>query len=263
MSERTLEIDRAGAVGWVWMNRPHVHNALNEAMIEQLAEAFLDLGEDPDVRVIVLSGRGRSFSAGGDVEYMKRQGAAPRESNLANARALAEMFRIIAISPKPTIARVNGAAMGGGLGLIATCDIAVASTTAIFAASEVRLGLIPSTIAPYVLNAIGPRQARRLFQTGERIEAAHAQRIGLVHETAEPDQLDTRIEKVVSDLLAGAPGAQSAAKGLIEDIAGRPLTRELMEETAVRIANIRSDPEAIEGLSAFVEKRSPDWTPEK
>jgi len=263
MPERTLEIDRAGAVGWVWMNRPAVHNALNEAMIEQLAEAFLDHGEDPEVRVIVLSGRGKSFSAGGDVDYMKRQGQAPRESNLANARALAEMFHVIAVTPKPTIARVNGAAMGGGLGLIAACDIAVASTMAKFAASEVRLGLIPSTIAPYVLEAIGTRQARRLFQTSERFDAAHAQRIGLVHETAEPEQLDARIDALVNDLLAGAPTAQSAAKRLIEDVAGRPITRELMEETAVRIAGIRSDPEAIEGLSAFLEKRSPDWVPQK
>jgi methylglutaconyl-CoA hydratase len=263
MSERTLEIDRAGDVGWVWMNRPAVHNALNEAMIEQLAEAFLYLGEDPDVRVIVLSGRGKSFSAGGDVEYMQRQGAAPRESNLANARALAEMFHVIALTPKPTIARVNGAAMGGGLGLIAVCDIAVASTTAKFAASEVRLGLIPSTIAPYVLEAIGPREARRLFQTGERIDAAHAQRIGLVHETAEPDQLDSRLQVIVNDLLLGAPAAQSAAKRLIENIAGRPVTRDLMEQTAVRIADIRAGSEAVEGLSAFLEKRSPDWVPQK
>jgi methylglutaconyl-CoA hydratase len=263
MSERTLEIERAGAVGWVWMNRPTVHNALNEAMIEQLAEAFLNHSEDPEVRVIVLSGRGKSFSAGGDVEYMKRQGAAPRESNLANARALAEMFHVIAITPKPTIARVNGAAMGGGLGLITACDIAVASATAKFAASEVRLGLIPSTIAPYVLQAIGPRHARRLFQTGERIDAAHAQRIGLIHETAEPEQLDATIEALVNNLLAGAPAAQSAAKGLIKDAVGRPITRDLMEETAVRIAGIRSDPEAIEGLSAFLEKRSPDWMPEE
>ncbi len=263
MSERTLEIDRAGSVGWVWMNRPAVHNALNEAMIEQLAEAFLDLGEDPDVRVIVLSGRGKSFSAGGDIEYMKRQGAAPRESNLASARALAEMFHGIAITPKPTIARVHGAAMGGGVGLIAACDIAIASTAAKFAASEVRLGLIPSTIAPYVLNAIGPREARRLFQTGERIDAAYAQRVGLVHETAEPDQLDARLEIIVNELLLGAPAAQSAAKNLIEEIAGRPVTRNLMEETAVRIADIRADAEAVEGLSAFLEKRSPDWVPEK
>jgi methylglutaconyl-CoA hydratase len=263
MPEPTIEVEQAGAVARVWMNRAAVHNALNEDMIDELAETFLNLGEEPAVRVIVLSGRGKSFSAGGDIDYMKRQGAAPRETNLATARGLAEMFRIIAVCPKPTIARVNGAAMGGGLGLIAACDIAVAANSAVFAASEVRLGLIPSTIAPYVLRAIGPRQARRLFQTGERIDAAQAHRIGLVHETAEQDQLDARIRSIIDDLLAGGPGAQSAAKSLIETVANRPITRELIEETAVRIAEIRSDPEAVEGLSAFLEKRPPDWVPEK
>jgi methylglutaconyl-CoA hydratase len=263
MGERTIEVEQAGAVARVWMNRPAVHNALNEAMIDELAEAFLGLGEDPDVRVIVLSGRGKSFSAGGDIEYMKQQGSAPRETNLATARGLAEMFRILAICPKPTVARVNGAVMGGGLGLIAACDIAVASSLAVFAASEVRLGLIPSTIAPYVVRGIGPRQARRLFQTGERIDAAHAQRIGLVHETAEPERLDVAVQSIIDDLLAGGPGAQSAAKSLIEAVTDRPITRELIEETAIRIADVRSDPEAMEGLSAFLEKRRPDWMPQK
>lgn len=263
MAEPTLEVENIGAVAHVWMNRPEVHNALNEAMIDQLAETFLDLGEDPSVRVIVLSGRGKSFSAGGDIDYMKRQGSAPREINLANARGLAEMFRIIATCPRPTIARVNGAAMGGGLGFVSACDIAIASATAIFAASEVRLGLIPSTIGPYLLRAIGPRHARRLFLTGERIDAVHAQRIGLVHEVAEPDQLDARVESIADNLLAGGPAAQSAAKSLIEDIVDRPITRELMELTAVRIADIRSQPEAVEGLSAFLEKRKPDWMPEE
>ena len=263
MPEPTLELESVGPVAWVWMNRPAVHNALNEDMIDELAETFLELGEDPAVRAIVLSGRGKSFSAGGDVDYMKRQGAAPRAENLAGARGLAEMFRIVAACPRPTIARVNGAAMGGGLGLIAACDIAIASSAAIFAASEVRLGLIPSTIAPYVVRAIGPRQASRLFVTGERIDAAYAQRIGLIHEIAGPDQLDTQLQSVIHNLLVGAPGAQSAAKKMIEAIVDRPITRELVEDTAVAIADRRSDPEAAEGLSAFLEKRSPDWVPEK
>jgi methylglutaconyl-CoA hydratase len=263
MPEPTLEVESTGAVAWVWMNRPAVHNALNEAMIDELAETFLDIREDPAARVIVLSGRGKSFCAGGDIESMKRQGAAPRESNLANARVLAEMLRLIATSPQPTIARVNGAAMGGGLGLIAACDIAIASSTAMFATSEVRLGLIPSTIAPYVLRAIGARQAGRLFQTGERIDAAHAQRIGLVHEIAEPEQLDARLQAIIDNILAGAPGAQSAAKRMIVALADRPITREVMEETAVGIADIRSQPEAFEGLSAFLEKRPADWMTQK
>jgi methylglutaconyl-CoA hydratase len=153
--------------------------------------------------------------------------------------------------------------MGGGLGLIAACDIAVASSLAVFAASEVRLGLIPSTIAPYVVRAIGQRQAQRLFQTGERIDAARAQRIGLVHETAEAERLDAAVQSIIDDLLAGGPGAQSAAKSLIEAVTDRPITRELIEETAIRIADVRSDPEAMEGLSAFLEKRRPDWIPQK
>lgn len=263
MPEPTLEIENTGAVSWVWMNRPAVHNALNEAMIDELAETFLDLGDDPEVRAIVLAARGKSFSAGGDVDYMKRQGAAPREVNLATARGLAEMFRIIAGCPRPTIARVNGAAMGGGMGLVAVCDIAVASSAAVFAASEVRLGLIPSTIAPYVVRAIGPRQASRLFVTGERIDAAHAERIGLVHEVAEPEQLDACLQLIVDNLLAGAPGAQTGAKKMIDAVVDRPITRELMELTAVAIADRRSDPEAVEGLSAFLEKRKPDWVPPK
>jgi len=262
-TERTIEIAHAGAVAWVWMNRPEVHNALNEDMIDELADAFDRLGKDSGVRVIILSGRGRSFSAGADVESMKRQGAAPLESNLANARKLAGMFRTIADSPKPTIARVNGAAMGGGLGLIAACDIAIAAATAVFAASEVRLGLIPSTIAPYVLRAIGPRFAYRLFLIGERIDAAHAVRIGLVHEAVAPDQLDATLQSIIKDLLAGAPLAQKAAKGLIDTVSYQPITPELIEDTAARIADIRSGPEAREGLDAFLAKRPAAWVPKQ
>jgi methylglutaconyl-CoA hydratase len=257
----TIEIEHQGAVVWVWMNRPDVHNALNECMIEELTGAFAAIGKDLNVRVIVLSGRGRSFSAGADIESMKRQGAAPVASNLANARQLAEMFRTIANSSRPTIARVNGAAMGGGFGLVAACDIALAATTAVFAASEVRLGLIPSTISPYVLRAIGPRFARRLFLTGERIDSAHAERIGLVHEAVAPEQLDAKLQSIIEDLLAGAPLAQKAAKDLIDTISTQPITQELIEETATRITNIRTGPEAREGLDAFLAKRPAAWAP--
>lgn len=259
---RTIEIDRRDAVAWVWMNRPQVHNALNEDMIDDIANAFGRLAQDTSVRVIVLSGRGNSFSAGADVESMQRQAAAPSESNLANARRLAEMFRAIAASPRPTIARVNGAAIGGGLGLVAACDISLACSAAVFAASEVRLGLIPSTIAPYVVRAIGARQARRLFQTGERISAAQAEKIGLVHEALAFDQLDTRLHSVVKDLLAGAPLAQTTAKNLIDRVANQPITPELIEETAQRIATIRTGPEAQEGINAFLEKRPARWVPQ-
>lgn len=261
MTEATLEFEKRGPATWVWMNRPAVHNALNEEMIRELTIVFRSLSDDAAVRVIVLSGRGKSFSAGADAEWMKRQGAAGAVDNLESARGLAEMFNAIAACPKPTIARVNGAAIGGGLGFVSVCDIAIASSNAIFAASEVRLGLIPATIGPYVVQAIGPRWARRLFLTGERISAAHAEKIGLLHETAAPEELDARVDNVVETLLAGAPGAQKAAKELIDAIAVRPMTPELMEETAVRIATIRSEPEAREGLSAFLEKRSASWVP--
>lgn len=260
-NERAIEIEHAGPVAWVWMNRPATHNALNEAMIAGLTAAYHALGDHSATRVIVLSGRGKSFSAGADIESMKQQGSASFESNLSNARQLAEMFRTIAFSPKPTVARVNGSAIGGGLGLVSACDIAIAVTPAVFATSEVRLGLIPSTIAPYVLRAIGPRSARRLFLTGERISAVQAERIGLVHETVEPDQFDDRLQSILDNLLAGAPRAQSAAKNLIDWVGNHPITAELIEKTAAGIAAIRSEPEAREGLSAFLEKRTAAWVP--
>jgi methylglutaconyl-CoA hydratase len=263
MAEATIEVEQRGAAAWVWMNRPTVHNALNEDMIREMTAAFRSVGEDTAVRAIVLAGRGKSFSAGADVDWMKRQGAAGAVENLAGARELAEMFRAIATCAKPTIARVNGAAIGGGLGLVSVCDIAIASNAAVFAASEVRLGLIPATIGPYLVQAIGARWARRLFLTGERIAAEQAEEIGLLHETASPEELDEKINAVISNLLAGAPGAQKAAKDLIDAVADRPMTQELMEETAVRIATIRSETEAHEGLAAFLEKRPASWEPQR
>jgi methylglutaconyl-CoA hydratase len=263
MSERTLEIESHGAVATIWMNRPSVHNALNGVMIEELTSTFASLGADPSVRVMVLSGRGKSFCAGADIDSMRELGQAQYEANLDDARRLAEMFRTIADSPKPTVARVNGAAIGGGLGLVAACDIAIASKNAKFAASEVRLGLIPATIAPYVLRAIGPRNARRYFQTAERFDAEQAIRIGLVHELVDADQLDSRISSILEYLLAGAPLAQQASKELIDEVANQPITSELIEDTAVRIARIRSESEAREGLSAFLEKRTASWVTEE
>ncbi len=259
MPETTLEIAIAGPVATIWMNRAAAHNALNELMIEELTGAFQSLGAEDAVRVIVLSGRGKSFSAGADIGSMREQGSAPAVANLESARKLGAMFGAIAQSPKPTIARVNGAAFGGGLGLVAACDIAVAAASAVFAASEVRLGLIPATIGPYVIGAMGARNARRLFLTGERFDAAHAHRIDLVHETVEPEELDSHVGAVIENLLAGAPLAQKAAKELIDAVANQPITSELLEDTAVRIARIRTEAEAQEGLSAFLEKRAASW----
>lgn len=263
MPEHMVEVERRGAAMWVWMNRPAVHNALNEELVAELTDTFRAASSDAGVRVIVLTGRGGSFCAGADIESMKRQGAAEEAANLRNARELAEMFRAIAECAKPTIARVNGAAIGGGMGLVACCDIAVAAEKAVFATSEVRLGLIPATIGPYVVRAIGPRWARRLFVTGERINAEQAEKIALVHATVAADQLDPTVDAIVNSVLAGAPEAQTAAKELIDAIAHRTITPELIEDTAGRIAAIRSKPEAREGLSAFLEKRAPKWAPQR
>jgi len=261
MGEAMVEVERRGAAARVWLNRPELHNALNEELVRELTVVFRELQRDVETRVIVLSGRGRSFCAGADIESMKRQGAASATANRDNARELADLFHAIASSSKPTIARVNGAAIGGGLGLVSACDIAIAASDAKFAASEVRLGLIPATIGPYVVGAIGARWARRLFQTAERIGATQAEEIGLVHEAVEPNALDASVEAVIIELLAGAPHAQHAAKDLIDAVADRPITAELIEYTAERIAVIRAQDEAREGLSAFLEKRKPGWVP--
>lgn len=261
MSEHTLEIERRGQVGWIWLSRPDVHNAFDANLITQLTDAFRSLDADAGVRVIVLAAHGRSFSAGAQVQWMKQQGAASLEENQADARRLAALFQGISDCSKPTIARVHGAALGGGVGLVASCDIAIGSVSAVFATTEVRLGLIPATIGPYVMRAIGERQARRFFQTGERFDALTAQRIGLLHDVVEPETLDERVDAVCQALLAGAPVGMAEAKQLISAIANRPVTEEVIEDTAGRIARRRAHGEAAEGLSAFLEKRPAAWVP--
>lgn len=264
MSYTTIEIERrattAGTiVAWLWMNRADVHNAFDETLIAELTTALQELESDNRVRVIVLAGRGKSFSAGADLNWMKRQGSASMEDNLADARRLAELFRVLAECAKPTIARVHGAAMGGGMGLAAACDMCVASSNARFATSEVGIGIIPAVISPYVVRAIGERQAYRYFQTAERITADRAREIGLAHEVAELEQLDAQVEAIVTSLLSGGPQAQAAATELIRAVANRPVSAELIDDTAQRIAQLRATPEAQEGLAAFLEKRAPVW----
>lgn len=256
----TLKIERRGPAAWIWMDRPQVHNAFDEALIAELTAAFLQLDAEVDVRVIVLAGTGKSFSAGADLNWMKRQGTASVEDNVADACRLATLFRTLSMCRTPTVARVHGAAMGGGMGLAAACDICVASSAALFATSEVRLGLIPSAIGPYVVRAIGERQAYRYFQTAERILPARAREIGLVHEVAEPEALDERVQSVVDALLAGGPQAQAASTELIRAVAGRPVDDAVVEDTARRIAEQRATPEAREGLGAFLDKRAAQWT---
>jgi methylglutaconyl-CoA hydratase len=255
----TLEIFRDGQVATIWMNRPDRHNTFNAQVIAELTQAFELLGADESVRVVVLAGRGKSFSAGADLNWMKAASEASFEDNLADARNLAAMLRRLAEMPKPTIARVQGAALGGGMGLAAACDICVAATAASFATSEVKFGLIPSAIGPYVLRAIGARQASRYFLTAERIDARKAQEIGLAHEVVEEDELHQTVGALAEALLAGGPQAQGAAKALIRDMAGHSIDDSLVEETARRIAVLRGGGEAWEGLSAFLDKRPPRW----
>ncbi|TCS36494.1 methylglutaconyl-CoA hydratase [Paucimonas lemoignei] len=264
MNYSTIEIERrrttiGTSVAWLWMNRAEVHNAFDETLIAELTSALQELEADVGVRVIVLAGRGKSFSAGADLNWMKRQGSASMEDNLADARRLGELFRVLAECAKPTIARVHGAAMGGGMGLAAACDICVASSNARFATSEVGIGIIPAVISPYVVRAIGERQAYRYFQTAERISAERAREIGLAHEVAELEQLDAQVEAIITSLLSGGPQAQTASTALIRAVANQPVTAELIDDTAQRIAQLRATPEAQEGLAAFLEKRAPAW----
>lgn len=254
-----LEIELNGPVATIWMNRPELHNAFDETLIAELTAACIALDADTDVRVVVLAGRGKSFSAGADLNWMKRAANNGVDDNLNDARALANMLRTLAEMRKPTIARVQGAALGGGMGLAAACDIAVASTKAFFATSEVKFGIIPSAISPYVLRAIGARQASRYFQSAERIDATRAREIGLVHETVEADELDSKLAEVVGALLQGGPLSQSAAKDLIRAVNNQTINTALVEDTAHRIAHLRATPEAREGIAAFLEKRSPNW----
>ncbi len=254
-----LEIELDGPVATIWMNRPDLHNAFDEDLIAELTAACKALDDDDDVRVVILAGRGKSFSAGADLNWMKRAADNGIDDNLDDARTLARMLRALAEMRKPTIARVQGAALGGGMGLAAACDITVASTKAVFATSEVRFGIIPSAISPYVLRAIGARQAYRYFQSAERIEAVRAREIGLVHETVEPEQLDAKVQEIVAALLQGGPLSQTAAKNLIRAVNNQPINDNLVEDTAHRIAHLRATPEAQEGIAAFLDKRQPNW----
>lgn len=259
MPFQALEIQLTGPVATIWMNRPDLHNAFDETLIAELTAACIAIEADNDVRVVVLAGRGKSFSAGADLNWMKRAANNGLDDNLNDARALARMLRVLAEMKKPTIARVQGAALGGGMGLAAACDIAVASTKAVFATSEVKFGIIPSAISPYVLRAIGARQAYRYFQSAERITADRAREIGLVHEAVEPEQLDAKVQEIVDSLLQGGPLAQAAAKDLIRTVSGRPINDTLVDDTAHRIAHLRATPEAREGIAAFLDKRQPNW----
>lgn len=250
---------RDDGVCTISLNRPEIHNAFDDRLIKELTACLEDLGGDDRVRAVVLTGEGKSFSAGADLNWMRRMAGYGDAENLEDARGLARLMVTLDTLPKPTIARVNGSALGGGVGLVCCCDIAIASERAVFGTTEVRLGIIPSVIGPYVVAAIGSRQARRITLTGERFDAAEALRIGLVHQVEASDDLDRAVETVLGDLLASGPEAIKAGKALLRSLAGRPVSAEVIEETAETIARLRATPEAKEGLSAFLEKRSPNW----
>jgi methylglutaconyl-CoA hydratase len=253
-----VTVDSRG-VATVTLDRAEKHNAFDDALIAALSDTFRRLGADNGVRAVVLAANGKSFSAGADIGWMKRMAGTTEAENIRDARALADMLRRLNEMPKPTLALVQGAALGGGVGLVACCDIALATDGAIFALSEVRLGLIPATIGPYVVAAIGERAARRYFLTAERFGADTALALGLVHAVVPTGELAAAGERVLADLLAGGPMAQAEAKALIRAVAGRPTTESLIEDTAGRIARIRAGDEAREGLDAFLAKRKPSW----
>jgi methylglutaconyl-CoA hydratase len=250
---------REDGVATVTLNRAEVHNAFNDALIAEMTEVLRRLRADDKVRAVVLRAEGKSFSAGADLGWMQKMANYGQDENLRDASALAELMRTLNFLPKPTVARVQGAAFGGGVGLAACCDIAIASETAAFSLSEVRLGLIPAVISPYVVAAIGERSARRYFLTAERFNAAEALRIGLVHLVVPAREIDAAVDAILARLSEGGPAAQCAAKDLIFAVAHRPVDAALIHDTAQRIANIRASSEGREGLAGFLEKRKPAW----
>lgn len=264
MSEPTFDLikfdaTRAG-IAIVTLNRPEVHNAFNAELISELADVFTMIADQPSIRMMILRGEGPSFSAGADLDWMKRAAAHTREENETDAEHLAEMLQRLNEMPQMTLALVHGTAMGGGCGLVAACDVAIAMASATFRFSEVRLGLTPATISPFVINAIGPRWARALFVTAESFDAAFAEKIGLVQYVAQnADEMAELEEHIASLVFAAAPGAVADAKKLVRDVAGRPIDWEVCHKTAKRIAARRSSPEGKEGIAAFLEKRSPEW----
>lgn len=257
----TLEVSVRNGIGIVALNRPDVHNAFDDTLIAELTEVLLHLGADDGVRVLVLTGNGASFSAGADLHWMKKTAGYSRPQNLADARVLARMLQTLNDVPKPTVARIHGGAYGIGVGLAACCDIAIAAAEATFALSEAKVGLIPATISPYVIEAIGARQARRYFLTGEQFEAAEAYRLGLVHDIVPLMQLDDRINEVLGTLLVAGPRAQRECKTLIREVAHRPIDAKVIAGTARHIATVRASPEGREGVAAFLGKRSAAWIP--
>jgi len=263
MSESLFLQERDGrGVVRLTLNRPEVHNAFNDTLIAELSDALARLAEDAAVRVVVLAAEGKSFSAGADLHWMRRMVDYSEAENLADARALAGLMARLDRLPKPTVALVQGPAFGGGVGLVACCDVVLAAEGASFSLSEVKLGLIPAVISPYVVRALGAKAARRTFLTAERFSAETAQALGLVDRVVPEAELEAAGEAVIQELLKGGPDSQAAAKDLIFAVVDRPIDGVLVEETARRIAQMRAGPEAREGIAAFLQKRKPAWVKE-
>lgn len=260
MAKSIVTVYDGDTVAWVRMNRPDRRNAFNSEMVEKLNEAFTELRES-DHRCVVLTGEGKAFSAGADLEYMKQIKSAGREANRADAMELATLLETIYTHPKPVIARVNGPAIGGGLGLIAACDVAVASVEAFFAFSEVRLGLVPAVIGPYVVKAIGERASRRFMLTGDRFDADRAVELGLVDGLAASDDLDRLVDRLVASFVQCGPEALKACKQLIQRCGEEPLA-EVKGWTAELIADLRAGMEGQEGMASFLGRHNPSWHPE-
>ena len=255
----TLDVQRSGPVARVYLNRPDVRNAFNEGVIAELTQTFAALGADAGLRCIVLGGHGKAFCAGADLNWMRAMAGYSWEQNRADAQALADMLWTIYSCPVPVVGRVHGDCYAGGLGLAAVCDVLVAAEGVHFCLSEAKLGLLPATIGPYVVKAMGEQAARRWFVTAERFSAAQAHAMGFVHECVAPEALDAKVDELVATLVANGPMAVRACKKLVQDVAGRPIDAELRAETARRIADIRASDEGREGIQSFLGKRAPNW----
>lgn len=257
-----IDVSRPSAhVVRVWLNRPDVRNAFNDEVIAALTRTFETLSKDTDLRVVVLGAHGKAFCAGADLNWMKAMAGYSWEENRADAQRLADMLWTLDQCPVPVVGRVQGDCYAGGMGLAAICDVLVAVEGATFCLSEARLGLLPATISPYVVRAMGAQAARRYMVTAERFSALQAQAIGMVHELATPETLDAKVDDIVTTLINNGPAAARACKALVRDVAGQAITADLRAETARRIADIRASDEGREGLASFLNKRAPAWLP--
>ncbi len=259
MKSTFLTVEAAGPVATITLTQPDVRNAFSDEVIADITRAFTWVGAQAQVRAVVLAAEGPAFCAGANLNWMRAMADYTREENLVDAGKLAEMLRVIYTCPKPTIARVQGDVYAGGMGLVACCDMAVAASHAGFCLSEVKIGLIPATISPYVIRAMGPRAAHRYFLTGERFDAAEALRTGFVHQVVEAEALDSAVDGLLKHLLSASPAAVQACKKLVLDVAGREVDEVLIAETVAGIADIRASAEGKEGVQAFLNKRKPSW----